>query len=156
MAVQNDPDLLFRRMTFARRVFFTIARTSIQGPQISVSSPLPDGYDEPESLRSLDRPIYITGADAQPYTNDMATRAINQDAMILYRFDPLFGSVNGAKSRSKCSAGTRCGTSRLPARSNLGKALRAKFSALSPHYYPQRVSERASGSPPSRSRPTSL
>jgi hypothetical protein len=40
------------------------AQKTIHGVQISVSSPLLDGYDEPEILRSSTHQICLTGADA--------------------------------------------------------------------------------------------
>ena len=39
------------------------ARTTASGSRISVSSPLLDGYDEPEILRSSSRYFSLTGAD---------------------------------------------------------------------------------------------
>ena len=54
-AVQNDADLLFGRMAFAgdpADVLYEPLRRRFSRARISVSSPLLDGYDEPEILRS--------------------------------------------------------------------------------------------------------
>jgi len=65
-AVQHNADFLLAEycLRVARRMSFTIRSEDILGLLISGSSPLLDGYDEPEILPSSSRQFCLTSADA--------------------------------------------------------------------------------------------